>query len=194
MPDLNYYPTCTFAVVENAFSPAELAQIEAYGDRLTADKATVADIDRVGKVRDDIRVTRTAWLNPVPEVRWIYDRMQGVIRAINDRVYQFDLGGFSDNLQYTVYHGTEGGHYDWHVDHGSVLQSRRKLSITVQLSDPSDYEGCDLQFYAGNKPENAPRDRGLVIAFPSYVLHRVTPCTRGTRKAIVAWTTGPQFR
>jgi PKHD-type hydroxylase len=194
MPDLDYHPTSTFAVWADAFTPAELVQIEAYGDRLTADEATVADADPHGGVRDDIRITRTAWLNPVPEARWIYERLQRVIRTLNDRVYQFDLSGFSENIQYTVYHGTEGGHYDWHVDQGRVLTSRRKLSISVQLSEPSQYEGCDLQLYAGNKIELAPRDRGTVIAFPSYVLHRVTPCTKGTRKAMVAWTTGPQFR
>jgi PKHD-type hydroxylase len=165
MSDREHNSTLTFAVWENAFSPAELDQIEAYGDRL-----------------------------PAPETRWIYDRMQRVTRALNDRVYQFDLSGFSENFQYTVYHGSEGGHYDWHIDQGSVLQTRRKLSISVQLSDPSAYEGCDLQFFASNKTENAPRERGVVIAFPSYVLHRVTACTKGTRKAIVAWTTGPKFR
>jgi len=70
----------------------------------------------------------------------------------------------------------------------------RKLSLSVQLSDPAQYEGCDLEFHGGNRTETAPRDRGAVIAFPSYVLHRVTPCTKGTRKALVAWTTGPQFK
>lgn len=194
MSNLEYHPTSTFAVWENAFSPDELAQIEAYGDRLTADEATVASTSSDGEVRDDIRITRTAWLNPAPETKWIYDRMQRVIRTLNDRVYQFELSGFSENLQYTVYDGQEGGRYDWHVDQGRVLKTRRKLSISVQLSDPSLYEGCDLQFHAGNKIEVAPRDRGAVIAFPSYVLHRVTPCIKGTRKAVVAWTTGPQFR
>jgi PKHD-type hydroxylase len=130
-------------------------------------------------VRDDIRITRTAWLNPAPESKWIYDRMQRVVRTLNDRSYQFDLSGFSEHLQYAVYHAAEGGHFDWHVDQGRVLQSRRKLSISVQLSDPAQYEGCDLQFYAGNKIETAPRDRGAVIAFPSFVLHRVTPCVKG---------------
>jgi PKHD-type hydroxylase len=119
--------------------------------------------------------------------------VQGVARALNDRVYQFDLRGFSEGLQYSVYHGSEEGHYDWHVDHGPI-RVLRKLSISVQLTDPSLYDGCDLQFQAGNRIETAPRTRGSVIAFPSYVLHRVTPCTRGTRKALVAWTTGPQFR
>jgi PKHD-type hydroxylase len=79
------------------------------------------------------------------------------------------------------------------MDQGNI-KTRRKLSISVQLTDPSHYEGCDLQFHAGNQIETGIRDRGAVIAFPSYVLHRVTPCTKGTRKALVAWTTGQQFK
>jgi len=71
-------------------------------------------------VRGKVRVTRTAWMAPTAETKWIYDRLQGVVRALNDRVYQFDLRGFSENLQYSVYHGSEGGHYDWHVDHGQL--------------------------------------------------------------------------
>jgi PKHD-type hydroxylase len=194
MSELDFHPTSTFLIWANAFSPAELDLIEAYGDRLTIDKATVASDASDGvRVRGDIRVTQTAWMEHNSESKWIYDRVQSVTRALNDRVYQFALSGFSEHLQYTIYHGTEGGHYDWHVDQGP-LRTRRKLSISVQLSDSSQYEGCELQFYAGNQIETAPRDRGTVIAFPSYVLHRVTPCTKGTRKAIVAWTTGPQFK
>jgi PKHD-type hydroxylase len=193
MSELDFHPTSSFALWANVFSPAELGMIEAYGDRLTAEKATLLSDAPEGQVHGDIRVTQTSWMPPDAQSKWIYDRIQGVARALNDRVYQFALSGFSENLQYTVYHGTEGGHYDWHVDQG-LMPTRRKLSISVQLSDPSLYEGCDLQFRSGNRLETAPRDRGTVIAFPSYVLHRVTPCTKGTRKAIVAWTTGPQFK
>jgi PKHD-type hydroxylase len=185
--------TLTFAVWENAFSPAEMDAIEAYGDRLNAEKATLVDGRPEGAHREEIRITQTAWIAPNPETQWMFERMQGVARALNDRVYQFDLRGFSENFQYTVYHGAQRGHYDWHVDQGQ-LKVQRKLSISLQLSEPSAYEGCDLQFYAGNRVESAPRTRGAVIAFPSYVLHRVTPCTAGIRKAVVVWTTGPKFR
>jgi PKHD-type hydroxylase len=47
---------------------------------------------------------------------------------------------------------------------------------------------------AGNKIQPAPRERGAVIIFPSYVLHRVTRVTRGVRKSLVVWVTGPNFR
>ena len=193
MSTLDQHPTSTFAVWANAFSSSELDRIEAIGDRLTAAKAIVASGADEGVVHGKIRITQTAWMEPGPETKWIYDRVQGVARALNDRVYQFDLRGFSESLQFSVYYGLEGGHYDWQVDHGPI-RVLRKLSISLQITDPSLYDGCDLQFQAGNKIEIAPRDRGSVIAFPSYVRHRVTPCTRGTRKAIVAWTTGPQFR
>ena len=193
MSELDQHPTSTFVVWADAFSPAELDQIQATGDRLAAEEATIASAAPDGVVRSEIRITRTAWLAPGPETKWIYDRIQRVARALNERVYQFELSGFSENLQYTVYHGSEGGYYGWHVDQGP-LRNRRKLSLSVQLTDPALYEGCDLEFQGGHKIETAPRDRGAVIAFPSYVLHRVTPCIKGTRKAIVAWTTGPQFR
>jgi PKHD-type hydroxylase len=183
----------TFVVWENAFTPAELDMLIAFGDGLTAETATVKSADPDGAVRQDIRVTQTAWMPPSPQSQWIYDRIQRVARNLNDKSYEFDLRGFSENFQYTIYHGIEGGHYDWHVDHGP-LKLQRKFSISVQLSDASDYEGCDLEFHAGNRIETAPRTRGAVIAFPSYVLHRVTPCTKGTRKALVCWTTGPKLR
>jgi PKHD-type hydroxylase len=51
-----------------------------------------------------------------------------------------------------------------------------------------------LQFHGGRRIETAPKTRGTLIAFPSYVLHRVTPIISGTRKAVVVWTTGPRFR
>jgi PKHD-type hydroxylase len=193
MSELGLHPTSTFAAWTDAFTPAEMDRIEACGDRLAAEKATLFSGTVEGEVRGKIRVTQTAWLAPNAETKWIYDRVQGVARALNERVYQFDLRGFSENLQYSIYHGSEGGHYDWHVDQGQ-LKAPRKLSISLQLTEPSEYEGCDLQFQGGNRIETAPRERGTLIAFPSYVLHRVTPCTKGIRKAVVAWTTGPQFK
>ena len=187
-------PIPTFVVWDNAFTPEELDRLTAFGDGLVAETATVKSGEPDGgTIRGDIRITQTAWMPPSPQSQWIYDRVQRVARNLNDKSYEFDLRGFSENFQYTIYHGAEGGHYGWHVDQGP-LKVQRKLSFSVQLSDSSDYEGCNLEFQAGNKIETAPRKRGAIVAFPSYVLHRVTPCTRGTRKALVAWTTGPKLR
>ncbi len=185
--------TVAFAVWDDAFAPAELDALERYGDRLTAVQAALHDKEIEGKIDSAVRITQTAWIRREPEIAWFYDRMQSVAATMNEQVYGFDLDGFSENFQYTVYHGAEGGHYDWHVDQGP-LAIRRKLSFTLQLSEPSAYEGCDLQFFAARKIETAPRARGAVIAFPAFVVHRVTACTAGTRKSVVVWTTGPKFR
>jgi len=191
-PPQQFSPNLSHAAWENAFTPAELDRIEAFGDALTLGKAILVG-DMEGASYDHVRITRTAWIDPGPDTKWIYDRMQMVLRIMNDRIWQFDIRGFSESFQYTVYHGAEGGHYDWHVDQGDMTNAR-KLSASLQLTDPSAYDDCDLQVHGVNKVETAPRERGTLIVFPSYVLHRVTPITRGTRKSVVVWTTGPNFR
>jgi PKHD-type hydroxylase len=192
LPPDRFSPTSPFAAWEGAFTPSELDRIEAMGDALALDKATLVGLEQ-GEEYSRIRVTRTAWIKPGPDTKWIYDRMQALVRTLNDKVWQFDIRGFSEDFQYTVYQGAEGGHYDWHVDQGG-LSKVRKLSMSLQLTDDAAYEGCDLQLHGTNHIETAPRARGTLIAFPSYVLHRVTPITRGTRKSLVVWTTGPRFR
>ena len=193
IPEQNRLSTKTFTAWGDAFTPAELDRIVAQGDALAADKATLLTRPDEGLAAEDIRITQTAWVQPTAETQWLYDRMQAIIRTLNAHTYKYELTDFSEPFQYTVYHGHEGGHYGWHVDHGPC-EVQRKLSISVQLSDSASYEGCDLQFLVGQQPVFAPRDRGAIIAFPSYVLHRVTPITRGVRKALVAWVTGPNFR
>jgi PKHD-type hydroxylase len=192
IPEQNRLSSQTFTAWADAFAPAELDRIEAHGDRLQQDKANLLSTPQ-GATAEQIRITQTARIQQTGETQWLYDRMQGIVQALNAQGYKYELSGFAEPFQYTVYRDQDGGHYDWHVDHGP-LEVQRKLSISVQLSDAAGYDGCDLQFMAGSQMQLAPRDRGAVIAFPSYVLHRVTPVTRGVRKALVAWVTGPNFR
>ena len=72
--------------------------------------------------------------------------------------------------------------------------SKRKLSLSVQLTDPADYDGGDLEFvnHLGNEDEF--RKQGSIIVFPSYLSHRVTTVTRGARRSMIAWVFGPPFR
>jgi PKHD-type hydroxylase len=66
--------------------------------------------------------------------------------------------------------------------------------MTIQLTDPDEYEGGDLQFMINQRVVTAPREKGTIIVFPSFILHRVTEITKGTRESIVAWVSGPAFR
>ena len=84
------------------------------------------------------------------------------------------------------------GWYDWHVDHG-VPVSTRKMSYSLQLTDPQDYVGCNLEIGLP-VPRRQARTRGHLLVFPSHLAHRVTPITSGVRKALVGWVHGPALR
>lgn len=179
-----------FLAWEDILTTDEVDTIARYGDAQLQQKAVIAV---PGANDDTVRVTQVAWLEHKAETDAFYQRFSQIVRHLNSEVYRFDIGGL-ENLQYTVYHGQEGGHYDWHIDYGPHNPRPRKLSLTVQLSEPSDYEGGELQFQVGPVKGAAPKKRGTIIAFPSFFLHRVAPVTAGTRKSLVIWATGPEFR
>jgi PKHD-type hydroxylase len=177
---------------EGAFSPSEIDRITAIGDGLVRERAelVLAD-DPFGKKR----VTDVSWLERGEKTHWLYARLEQIVQQLNSQYYKYDIyRELREPLQYTVYESSQGGHYNWHVDHGAGGPDARKLSISVQLSDPSAYQGCDLELDFGDDDVPAPRARGTVVIFSSYVLHRVTPITAGVRKSLVAWVSGPQFK
>ena len=182
-----------FATWENGFSKEELDRISAYCDQnLSLSGSTISD-GGSGGTAPEWRQSRTGWITNNNDTAWFYDKLAFITRKVNSIFYRFDLYGFMEDMQYTVY-GSGGDHYDWHIDAGGDNACPRKLSLSLQLSDPSEYEGGKLEFMNGKDVTVAARERGLVVVFPAYRLHRVTPVTKGIRKSIVVWTTGPQFR
>lgn len=179
-----------FIVWEGALTSEDVDAITAYGDGLIHRKAEIA-AGRDGI--DDIRITQLAWIEPNAAMTPFYNRIAGIVRQLNQQFYRFAVTGL-ENFQYTVYHGQQGGHYDWHIDYGRHSARPRKISLSVQLSDAADYQGGDLQFQVDSNPVTAPRTRGTLIAFPAFFLHRVTPVLSGTRKSLVVWATGPEFQ
>lgn len=103
----------------------------------------------------------------------------------------FELSGM-EPLQIFKYE--VGDHYDWHTDWSPVNNKKRKLSITIQLSDPSDYEGGEVEILDGPTSRIVPTDLGMATIFPSWAVHRVRPITAGERWALVAWATGKPFK
>ena len=149
-----------------------------------------------GKVFDGkdpmIRASQTHFLHADSEWLWLFDIVAGVINHANDNFFGYDLTALSEGIQFTEYLGT-GDHYTWHTDKGFAY-APRKLSITIQLSDPESYEGGDLELQFGPEPVPMKRSRGSAFIFPATMLHRVTPVTSGERYSLVAWVTGPPFR
>jgi len=117
------------------------------------------------------------------------------ISQINGEYFRFEIVGISqaDPVQLLRYEAADLGHYDWHVDIGEK-NSTRKLSFSLQLSDPEDYDGGDLQFLPDHQEARTMRTQGTLIVFPSYKTHRVTPVTRGVRYALVGWVHGMAYR
>jgi PKHD-type hydroxylase len=115
-----------------------------------------------------------------------------MIQYANTRHWQFDLSGIFAPVQVLRY--GQDHHFAWHVDAGGGVTSDRKISFTLQLSAPDAYVGGELELMAGHMPTELPRDQGIALLFPSYVLHRVRPVTNGERWALVGWVQGPPFR
>lgn len=176
---------------EGLFLPHEVDRINAMWNNEQSVEATVNSRD--GQREDGtLRQSSVIFLRNNDGHGWIYEKLATVAQQANYQFYGFDIQGFAEPLQLAEY--SDGDFFEWHMDFGAGAISHRKLSITVQLSDPDDYEGGELQFMINDKVEAAPAKKGTVVIFPSFVLHRVTPITRGLRRSIVGWVSGTPYR
>lgn len=146
----------------------------------------------VGAVNSNIRRSQVDWLRNTPDTAWVFEKLADVALKINAEYFRFDLTGFGEPLQLTNYDQSEHGMYGWHQDFGAGIS--RKLSMAMQLTDPSEYEGGNLQMMTTGEPQTVKKQRGLIAVFPAYMLHQVTPVTQGSRQSLVAWVSGPTFK
>ena len=182
-----------FVTWNDGFTDEEINKIIDYGDTLEKEHSK---LDKGELSPKEIRVSEIAWMYPDDDTKWIYSKLSWILRQLNAQFYRFNITGIDEPLQYTVYDGKEeegeGGHYTWHRDTGG--DSPRKLSLVMQLSDPSEYEGGELEMLTGNGTiMRVDKKKGFIAMFPSYHSHRVTPVTSGVRKSLVVWASGPAF-
>lgn len=182
----------SFVWWEGAFSDQELNFLQEQA--IKADQKAQVGGSPQGEDLARIRRSNVSWISNDPDTKWIFERLAHVASSLNSQFYRFDLTGFGEALQLTNYDQSEHGMYGWHQDYGGNRSVSRKLSLVLQLTDPSQYEGGNLQIMTGLEPVNARKQRGLIVAFPSYVLHQVTPVTQGSRQSLVAWVSGPSFK
>jgi len=176
----------------NGFNNEELDKIYKDVATLNFEKASTIDSKSNGK---EIRSSSVKWIPNNQQWSWLYLKLMDMAVQANNALWHFDLYSVPDLIQYTEYYATENGHYTWHQDFGPGTPSLRKVSITVQLSGPDEYDGGDLEYWkGGNDIIKAPRDKGLVFIFPSYMMHRVTPITKGTRRSFVLWVGGEHYK
>ena len=175
---------------KEGFSAEELELIESMTLKLPFETAATGQDDK--STISEYRKSQIKWCPQTEEWEWVYRKLHNMIAESNNIMWKFDLSTMNEQIQYTEYY-EGGGHYDWHMDCGIGIQNQRKVSVTVQLSAPDEYEGGDLEFNIG-KRMTAQRNKGAAVIFPSFYLHRVTPVTKGTRKSFVLWVGGEPYR
>jgi PKHD-type hydroxylase len=191
-PNPNLHVTAT---IRGYFTPGECERIVALGKSQLAHDATIMTPAADGPTIDrSKRSNGVAWFKrEEPATKALQAKLGRLVQDVNKDVYHFDLTGFGEALQFTRYESI-GDTYTWHQDLGIGQTSTRKLSVVVQLSDPSTYRGCNLEMYREGEPAAVERNQGTVLIFPSWTLHRVTPLEEGIRYSLVAWISGEPFR
>lgn len=173
------------------FTNEEIDKIMALSKKYTPVEGNVS-----GVVDRTYRNSKIVWLPISSETQFLYDRVIDLMKNANSNMWKFHITTIKDSIQVSEYTGStnpdESGHYDWHMDVGENA-STRKISMSIQLSDDTDYDGGNLEFMVHRSIIKAPREKGTVIFFPSYLTHRVTKVTRGTRNSLVFWFHGPPF-
>lgn len=205
-----------FQIIPNAISPRVCDNLVEYAldlkkKKLNTHKANTSDsnfiLSEEEKKEHDkkVRNSNVVWISE----KWLLRELYPYINDINKNVgWNYDIQ-VTEPFQFTIYKRNQ--HYNWHIDCNSVPYNTpgepshgkiRKISMTLLLSNTNDFEGGDLEFDIqdkNNEEDNIKKtknlmSKGSICVFPSFVYHRVTPVTKGTRYSLVAWTLGPPFK
>ena len=176
------------------------------GENQEVKKAETMGMEKRNDAQNEaIRKSKVSWLNTnwIGKLLWEY-----ITEANRSAGWNYKIRNF-EPLQYTIYEAP-GSHYEWHVDHtrpyidGPNQGLLRKLSVSVQLSEPDSYEGGEFeQMYISQTTDGIIEkkvdtltevsSRGSILVFPGFVWHRVLPVTKGTRRSLVGWVVGEPF-
>ena len=186
-PSWNFYldKVYTYAYCEKVFTKEECDKIIKIAKEKGLIKGTT-------NAKTDVRKSKITWLYPDDNLDWVFRKITDVVLNLNERFFQFDIFGLSEGLQFTNYKAPSD-RYGKHIDR-SFNFLVRKLSLSIQLTDPKEYEGGELLLYESEKSTEMKKEQGTLILFPSYILHEVKPVTKGERNSLVAWVTGKQFK
>ena len=188
-------PTWKSFIVETTgpiFTPQQCQMVINKGMSLKKETAAVGTGKPGGGVDLKKRNTTISWI-PFKEMPEMYRDIEATMLKANGNHFGFEGMRLTEVGQFTHY--LEGGFYNWHMDNEVVGKNQppvRKISMTLLLSDPSTFEGGELEFM--HKGKTAKLKQGQAIFFASWLQHRVKPVTKGERKSLVMWFGGPPFK
>jgi len=159
------------------------------------------EVDKEGKLLEENlnnRSSSVCWINDIQ----VYEVLMDAIESVNDGSWQYNITGI-EILQYTIYREDKRQHYSWHMDpiyYKDLTRPCRKVSCSVLLSDPEEFEGGEFEFMSIDLDDqtsssfqpNFFNKKGHGLFFPSQAYHRVKPVTKGIRRSLVCWFTGPR--
>jgi PKHD-type hydroxylase len=178
-----------YCVVNDVFTKEEIDRIIDLEDLQKFAKARVGTDE--GNLVEQVRDSEVMWIHHDRASEWLFERFGTLVGNVNGDFFMYDIEGF-DSFQYTTYRENE--HYNWHIDMGNLSTNyERKISASIVLTDPSEYEGGELHLIpSGNidEPVILKPNLGDIVFFASWMPHKVTSVTSGVRKSLVAWVMG----
>ena len=178
----------TYLCCPGAFSDEECDSILSLAS--AAPETATVWIQGAYDVDQDARNARVTLVDRDARSGWLFDRLDGLFAQAAER-FDLTVGPVRERIQILRY--DPGGHFiRWHSDAGLDRHEQRRISLSVELSSPEDYEGGLLEIVPDLMGGQRSLPRGSVHLFPSRALHHVTEVRRGTRWSLVAWTGAPE--
>ena len=182
----------------NFFNDEEIDNLQTIVDTNNTfkDGEVFANSDTEIVTNKSVRRSNITFLDDYSKYEYFYRKIVDQICFVNSTIYNYSLT-YIEDLQYTTYYAENSGTYDWHTDDiigGLQPKDIRKLSFSILLSEPGvDFEGGEFEFSVENRNKTAVDElrKGTILFFPSPMLHRVKPVTKGIRKSLVGWIHGP---
>jgi PKHD-type hydroxylase len=177
---------------DNFFNEQEINELIAIGEKESLQPAQIGGNDERG-FDSSQRRTLVSWINTDVAPTWFAGKIENLFQQINKDHFKFEITG-AEPAQYTKYDAEFLGEYKWHADITMFHEHMRKLSCSILLSDPTEYEGGNLILSPHGNPITVGDKKCRAIFFPSWVPHCVTPVTKGIRRSLVLWAHGPAFK
>lgn len=186
-------PVAQVQFIPNFLHDHEISAIEQLSERYPYQHAIVQG--NVSHQNLNLRQSKIKWIQWDDSNWWVYTKIMEKANELNHGIWQFDLFGINEFLQYTEYDGGSStrGHYDWHIDIGSEgLSSNRKLTFECILHD--NYSGGEFSVLMGPSENKVKLSKGDAVIYPSFLLNKTYPIISGKRSSIVSWISGPTFK
>ena len=179
------------ATAEPVLTPQQCDELISIGQNEPKINATIGTTEKITKLDERYRKSIISWI-PFAKAVPSYQVIRQWMEVTNNNYFGFDTVQLSEQGQYAEYH--KGGFYNWHMDSNIEMASMptvRKISMTLLLNDPKDFEGGDLEIFCGETLDSEKNKyklkQGYAVFFASFLLHRVMPVIKGNRKSLVMW-------